>query len=361
MTLLAATGGLILIALILWDAFETVVLPRRVARRLRLTRLYYLILRRIWALGAKAIRNARRRENYLALYGPFSLILLLATWAVGLIVGFGLLHWAIGVYVVAPERRADFGTALYFSGSVLSTLGLGDVAPRSALARAVTVGESFTGFAFLALVIGYLPVLYQAFSRREAHISMLDEWAGSPPCATELLARLGRWGDLQALDRFLADWERWAADLLESHVSYPVLAAFRSQHGNQSWVAGLATTLDTCALVLMGIEGVNGRSAWLTFAMARHAAVDLCQVLYAPPHPPRADRLPPDDLLRLRTALRESGVTLRAGSDADRKLIELRRLYEPYVNALAERLLVPLPPWLPAPGARDNWQKTAWN
>src|SRR5437879_6672724 len=204
------------------------------------------------------------------------------------------------------------------------TSELSEVVPTSAAARAVTVLEAFVGFAFLALVIGYLPVVYQAFSRREAHIAMLDEWAGSPPAATELIRRLGQWQDLDALGQFLAAWENWAAALLESHISYPVLARFRSQHGNESWVASLTTILDTCALVLAGLDGVRPRQAWLTFAMARHVAVDLCQVLDTPPHPPDRDRLPPDDLRRLRAVLNEAGVVLRTGDGAGRKLSELR-------------------------------------
>src|SRR2546425_12024848 len=136
-----------------------------------------------------------------------------------------------------PERQPTFFTALYLSGTTLFTLGLGDVVPTSAAARIVTVVEAFVGFAFLALVIGYLPVVYQAFSRREAHIAMLDEWAGSPPASAELLRRLATWKDLDALSQFLSTWEQWSAELLESHISYPILARFRSQHGNESWLA----------------------------------------------------------------------------------------------------------------------------
>src|SRR2546425_3857698 len=198
-----------------------------------------------------------------------------------------------------PERQPTFFTALYLSGTTLFTLGLGDVVPTSAAARAVTVLEAFVGFAFLALVIGYLPVVYAAFARREAVMGMVDEWAGSPPAASELLRRLGQWQDLDALGQFLAAWESWAAELLESHISYPVLARFRSQHGNESWVASLTTILDTCALVLAGVDGVPPRQAWLTFAIGRHVAGDLWQGLGTPPHPPDRDRLPPDDLRRL--------------------------------------------------------------
>lgn len=364
---LVGASGLLLVGLILWDAFETVVLPRRVARRLRLAALYYEGLWSIWFVFApRWIRNPRRRESFLGLFGPFSLILLMGTWAAGLVVGFALLYVAAGVPVAAggtapASAGAVFATTLYFSGSTLFTLGLGDITPHSAAARTLAVVEAFTGFAFLALVTGYLPVIYQAFSRREAHIVMLDEWAGSPPCAGELLRRLGRWGDLQVLDGFLATWEQWAAELMESHISYPILAGFRSQHGNESWVAALTTVLDTCALVLAGLEGVRPRQAWLTFAIARHVAVDLCQVLDTPPESPAADRLPPEDLSRLRAALREVGIVLSAGEDVDRRLAELRRSYEPYVYALADGLLLSLPKWLPGDGAKDNWQKTAWD
>jgi len=356
----AGVVGVVVIAVILWDTFETVVLPRRVARRLRPARLLFRTLWRFWLLAAAGIRRPGRRESFLSLFGPFSLIALLGGWASMLLLGFALVHWALGLQMSVPERQSTFFTALYFSGTTLFTLGLGDVVPTSAAARIVTVVEAFVGFAFLALVIGYLPVVYQAFSRRESHIAMLDEWAGSPPAASELVRRLGQWQDLDALGQFLAAWERWAAELLESHISYPVLARFRSQHGNESWVASLTTILDTCALVLAGLDGVRPRQAWLTFAMARHVAVDLCQVLDTPPHPPDRDRLPPDDLRRLRAILNEAGVVLRTGDEVDRKLSELRRSYEPYVTALAGGLLLTLPPWLPSPGAKDNWQKTAW-
>lgn len=353
--------GVLLVALILWDAFETVVLPRRVARRLRLTRLYFLVVWRTWAAVAGSLRNARRRESFLGLFGPLSLVLLLGTWAAGLVLGFALLQWGLGLRVAAPEAAPGFGTALYLSGSTLFTLGLGDIAPVSAPARAVTVVEAFVGFAFLALTIGYLPVIYQAFSRREGRIAMLDEWAGSPPTAGGLLARLGDLEDLASLERFFDEWEAWAADLLESHISYPVLAGFRSQHGNQSWLAGLTMILDACALVLSGVDGVRSGAAWRAFAMGRHVAVDLCQVLDSPPRPLQRDRLPTEDRERLSAMLRERGVSMRDDDVAVRRLGELRRMYEPYVNGLAGRLMVTLPPWLPAPGAKDNWQKTAWD
>src|SRR5213079_306527 len=175
-----------------------------------------------------------------------------------------------------------------------------DVVPRTPIAKTLTVIEAGTGFAFLALVIGYFPVIYQAFSRREMAISLLDARAGSPPTAGELLWRY-RWdksGD--ALAELLREWERWAADVLESHLSYPALAYFRSQHYNQSWLGALTTILDASALIMVGRErgGHCARQAALTFAMARHALVDLAQVFNTPPHQP-AERLAGADFPRL--------------------------------------------------------------
>src|SRR5207249_4041653 len=137
------------------------------------------------------------------------------------------------------------------------TLGYGDVVPTGAWGRSLAVAEAGIGFGFLAVVISYLPVLYQAFSRREITISLLDARAGSPPSAGELLRRLAQARSLAGVGPLLVEWERWAAELLESHLSFPVLSYYRSQHDNQSWVGALATVLDTSALLIAGVEGAD--------------------------------------------------------------------------------------------------------
>jgi hypothetical protein len=356
--LVAAAFAVLLIAVIIWDAFEALVLPRRVTRRLRPTRLFYRTTWRAWKAIAGRLAPGGRRETYLSFYGPLSLLLLIALWAACLVFGFGVLQWSLGTHVQVSGGRATFGTALYLSGTTFFTLGLGDVVPTSPAARFITVVEAGMGFAFLALVIGYLPVLYQAFSRREVNISLLDARAGSPPSAAELIRRHGE--SLDELYDLLRDWERWSAELLESHLSYPVLSYFRSQHDNQSWLAALTTMLDASALVLVGVQGTCARQAQLTFAMARHAVVDLAQVLRTPPRAPTPDRLPPDRLQGFRAALAGAGIVLTDGADADRRLVELRRLYEPYVNALAGHLLLELPAWDGGPRHGDDWLATAW-
>jgi len=343
----------------MWEAFEVIVLPRRVTRRLRLTRLFYRVTWITWSAIVRRLPSSRRQETYLSFYGPLSLLMLLTVWAAGMILGFALLQAALGSALNISAGTATFGTDLYMSGTNFFTLGLGDVTPRTSLARLFTVVEAGMGFGFLALVIGYLPVMYQAFSRREVSTVLLDARAGSPPCAGELLRRSGQ-SLREELDPLLREWERWSAELLESHISYPVLCYYRSQHSNQSWLAALTAILDTSALVLVGIDGMPPRQAQLTFAIARHAIADLAQIFKTPPRTPGVDRLPPEALTRLREGLAAAGVTLRDGSASDQRLGELRRLYEPYANALAEYLLMPLPPWLPATGSFDSWQTSAW-
>jgi Ion channel len=181
---LVAILGIALLMTVLWDGFETIVLPRRVRRRIRLTRLFYTITWRFWSGLARRMRPGDRRDGFLSYYGPLSLILLIGVWAICLALGFAMMHWGFGSILMDLDRHEmGFGGAFYMSGSTLFTLGIGDVTPRSTLGRALTVAEAGTGIAFLALVIGYLPVIYQAFSRRETNISLLDARAGSPPSA----------------------------------------------------------------------------------------------------------------------------------------------------------------------------------
>lgn len=353
--------GLILIVSVLFEAFETMLLPRRVTRTIRMTRLFYITSWNLWSSMASVIGTPRRRSAVLSYFGPLSLLVLLCLWALALILGFALIQWSSGAALRgAVEPPGSFGLYAYFSGVTFFTLGYGDITPEGPLARALAVLETGIGFGFLALVIGYLPVLYQAFSKREVTINLFDARAGSPPTAGTLLARNARYGDLNLLTQLLTEWERWAAEMLESHISFPVLIFYRSQHDNQSWLAALTTILDASALVMAGVPGAARTQAYLTFAMARHVAVDLSQVVLARPVEPPENRLSPDRLRLLRTQLRESGVELAEGGLAENLLTEFRAMYEPFVQALSDRFLMPLPPIVTEDEPVDNWQTSAW-
>ena len=346
------------IALVLIDAFEVVLLPRRVRHGFRLARLFYRASWMIGRTGARLLPIGRWRTGYLSAFGPLSLFALVVTWAAVLIAAFALLHLLLGTAL--SGTYAGFGTYLYFSATTFFTLGYGDTVPTDATARALSVAESGLGYIFLAVIISYLPVLYQAFSRLEITIALLDARAGSPPSAGELLRRLADGRSPTGVGPFLVEWERWAADLLESHISFPVLSYYRSQHENQSWIGSLTTILDTSALLLASVDGPDGYQARLTFAMARHAAVDLALVFQTPPLPPQPDRLSAADLTRLRKSLCEAGLKMRDGPAVATALAELRGLYEPFVNALAVYFLFAMPPFVPEKPPVDNWQTSPW-
>ena len=364
--IIAAIGGVAIILSVLLDAFETVVLPRRVTRQFKLTAWFYRRTWLPWRRMAARIKSPSRQQNFLGYFGPLSLLMLLFFWAAGLILGFALIQYGVGGHEQLSGERLTFGKIIYHSGETFFTLGYGDIVPTSAAARALSVLEAGMGFAFLGVVIGYIPVVYSSFSRREIQISMLDARAGSPPTAVELLVRLAGRSDgpsieQRVLDEVLRDWERWSAELLESQISYPVLSFFRSQHSNQSWLGALTTILDVTSLIMIGIEGLRPGQAKLTFAMARHAAVDLAQVVNARYDPGDPERLQDADFERLCNVLAAAGLKLRDDAGSREKFDRLRSMYEPYVHSTGRNLMLNLPPWMQAEKTRDNWQAGPWD
>ncbi len=359
--ILACIISILAVIAVLQDGFETIILPRRVARKFRLARLYYVTTWRLWSTIARKIHLNSRRENFLSYYGPLSLIGLLAMWACILVVAFALLQWSFESVLRAPEMVDTVYTYLYMSGTTFFTLGYGDVVPTTPIGRFCAVLEAGVGFAFLALIIGYVPVIYQAFSKRESTITLLDARAGSPPSASEFLRRHVHDQEIDTLVEFLQSWEHWASELLESHISYPVLVYYRSQHDRQSWLGALTTILDVCSLLMVGIEGVSPRTAKFTFRLARHAVVDLAQISDCRPMPPEPERLSNEDFLRLRTLMETLGLRFEDEQMAESKLAQLRDMYEPYVNGLSHHFLLSLPEWIPTGEIIDDWQTSAWD
>jgi hypothetical protein len=361
MSIVCAVVSAAVIGWTLFEAFETMVLPRRVMRKFRFNRWFYRLGWAGWLQLARVFRRPKRHETFLSVFGPLSMLTLFGAWVLSLIAAFAFLHWSLGTTLQRPTGAVEgLSELLYFSGITFFTIGYGDVVPQDGLGRFLAVVEGGIGFGFLAVIIGYMPVLYQAFSRREATISLLDARAGSPPSAGQLLVRVAPHYDVGAASDALAEWERWSAELLESHLSFPMLSFYRSQHDNQSWLAALTTILDTCALILATAPGKSLFQAQLTFAMARHAAVDLALVFDTPPRPVEPERLPPEAWQRLREQLRAAGMEVREGPVVEAKLAELRGMYEPFVNALAHFFHFALPPLFTEKVVVDNWQTSAW-
>ncbi len=367
MHIVAFIAGLFFSLGVALDAFQTIILPRRPTQRFRITRMFFLATWAPWAAFAERTRNSKRREQIYSVYGPLSLLLLLVLWALLLILSFGMFYFSLGspfgdvMFGRSSSAWAQLGTDLYVSGTTLFTLGLGDVVPHSSLARALIILESGVGLGFVALVIGYVPVLYQAFSHREVSVALLDARAGSPPNAAELLRRHAFDGGEEALMSLMAEWERWSAEILESHISYPILCYYRSQHDSQSWLSALVAILDTCALLISVIEGTPSRQAQLTFVIARHALVDLGQVFHVQERiggthgSGELDRLPPAEFAKLCGALGGEHLRLCGDPAAARRLHTIRALYEPHALALSEYLRMPLPVWVAPAKANDQW------
>jgi len=358
--LLVGILGLMLLFATLWDAFETIILPRRVTRPFRLVRVFYQFTWKIWVVTGRMFRSKKSRETHLSYYGPLSLLMLFATWALLLILTFALLHWSAGSAITMSGTASTFRTDLYMSGTTFFTLGLGDVTPRTSLARVITVAEAGMGFGFLAIVIAYLPTMYGAFSQRELNISLLDARAGSPPTAAELLRRHSHFANNDILVQYLRDWEIWSAQLMESHLTYPVLCYFRSQHDNQSWLAAFTAVLDVSALMIAYGEGAAKWQAQLTFAISRHAVADLAEVLRVRAVNPAVNRLPADHVAEVRDLFVKCNASKNCTEAGDLKLKELREMYEPYLNGLSLRLLMPIPSWGAGTHFEENWKRSAW-
>ena len=353
MQIVAALVGIVLVASVLWDSFETIILPRRVSGP-RLSKTFYQLSWLPWAAAGRRMRPGDWRESFLSVYGPLSLIVLFVLWGAILVTGFGALLWAAGFDV----HLSGLGH-LYVSGTTFTTLGIGDFTPKTDLARIITVIEAGTGFGFLAVFISYLPVLYQSFSRREVSISMLDEWAGSPPSAGDLLRRAAESGEMAELIPLMARWETWAAELLESHLSYQVLSYFRSQHENQSWLAALTAMMDSASVWQATKDHGKSWQARRLYAMGRHALGDLSQVLRAVPEFDAPDRMSQAEFAALYNTVTTAGITVDLVTFRER-LTALRKGYEPYAIALSNELLMDLPPWMPLEERQDNWETTAW-
>ena len=340
-------------ALVLQDAFEVMLLPRRVMRRVRLSGTYFRLAWAAWKGLARVLPPGPTREAWLSHFGALSMLGLFVLWAGLLICCFGAAFWSL-----QETRHSPLAEQIYMSGVTFFTVGYGDVAPTRASTRLLAVVEAGTGLGFLAVVIGYLPVLYQLFSRREAHVIQLDARAGSPPTAATMLCRHAEAGGLDKLDELLRDWEVWGAELLESHLSYPMLAFYRSQHHNQSWLTAIAAVMDCCALILVGVKELPPLQARMTFGMTRQVLVEMARSFRVEPSRYEGgDRLPPEVFAALIETLTPSGLVWHGGADAEVALLTLRATYEPLLDGLARYLMLPLPGWLPEPGATDHLQQ----
>jgi hypothetical protein len=339
--------GLVIWLGVMWDGFATMVLPRTVAPMRRLSGRFYRVSWQLWTLIGRRIRTEGLRQSFFAVYGPLSVMLLLIIWAGLAVLAFALIYQGLGSRFLEEGKPVPFGSLLYMSGSTFLTLGLGDITSPDALGRLFMILEAATGFVFLGLIITYMPLLDQAYSSREVGNLLFRSRAGNPPTAIRLLRRHVGADRSEVLRGNLREGERWLAEVLQSHLSHPVLCFYRAQHLGESWLISLTTLLDTCSLLIVGGEGLAREQARLTYRMGLLLLNDLTNALRLP-IPPRSDtRLTAADLPALRAALSSAGIALRLGPTEGTELVRINRRYDVYLHAMSRWLLITLPPWIP--------------
>jgi hypothetical protein len=331
MRVLIAIAGALLVALVLSEFFVTFMLPRRVRRDPRFARGLEQLLWRWWRALARRLGPASA-DMLLGFFGPLALLAQLVIWAVGLMIGYGLIEWAVA--------GGSFSARFLTSSGLLLSVG---TSSGPAGVHVVELLEAATGLGVLFIVIGYMPAVYSAFSRREAAMSQLAIRAGSPPAAAALLQRVAAYKTWRHLERDLQTWEGWAAELMETHLSYPLLASYRSQHVNQNWLAALTTIVDVAAFIRAAVPDEQGDAADITFRIGRHALADLALQSRVKPVP--VDRLSDSDFDDLFAIVEGSQIPTVDREVARRRLGQYRREYEPNAQALAESFALALPTW----------------
>ncbi len=344
---LELAAGLLIWCGVLWDGFATIILPRTVAPMRRFSGRFYRWTWLLWAVVGRRIRHLELRVSFLAVYGPLSVVLLLVLWAGMMIVAFTLIYHALGPRFQAAAGSVNFGTLLYMSASTFLTLGLGDVTSPDAIARLFILLEAASGYIFLALMITYMPVLEQAYGAREIGNMLIHSRAGRPPSAVKLLNRYSSPDHTEILRGNLREAERWMAEILQTHLSHPVLAFYRAHHWGRSWLVSLTIILDSCALLTATSDGLVAAQARITYRMGLTLLKDLTDALSITVDPKCRIRLTEADLPTLRVALKVSGRALPPGPGASNQLLRLVRQYDVYLLTLSEWLVIPLPAWIP--------------
>jgi hypothetical protein len=333
--------GIVILVWTLIDVFRTLVMPRASRGRFRLSRFLFQPMWRPWRWIGLRRKTVQGRERVLAVAAPFFFFVLLIGWVFLALLGCALILWSPAFVHGLGPAGGSFADAMYNSGTSLFTLGFGSGV--TGWTRAISVGEAAIGLGLFAVVIAYLPVLYQAFNRREVGVLLLDARAGSPPSGPELLHRMGSAGVDSSLPELFAEWERWVADVLESHMSYPLLALFRSPHDETSWITSLGAVLDAATLIITTVEGAPNERATLLYGTGVHAVEDL---FYYFGLRERKTLIQRDEFDHVLKDLKEDGFSIRPVDDAFERFTEKRAKYAPRLEAIVLLLAAPPGQWL---------------
>jgi len=332
--------GALLALLVAWDLFQTVVVPRPSPGRFRISR---YVVRDSWRL-VKAIGRrgpVRLRDTLFGLFGPGAAIMLLGIWLTVLSFGFGLMLFALreGLQPVPP----DLGTAVYMAAASILTIGYGDIVPTVLATRVLVALAAMGGLGAVALVVTFLFSLYGSYQRRELRVVTLEAAAGAPPSAVGLFESYARLGVLDRFPPLFRAWEEWSAEVLDSHVAYPILGFFRSSHDGLSWISALGTVLDAASLVVTTIEGLPRGDAELARRVGSHLVEDLSNLGFGEGQVAWLQRADFDAACE---RLEAAGYRLAPRDRAWAAFETARLAYAPRLEAMANYWGVPATSWL---------------
>jgi hypothetical protein len=342
--ILAALAGLAIIVMTLSDVFQSVVMPRAVGRRYRVSSYIWRVMWFLWPRAAwRLYPDSDRREEFLAVFAPFTLLFVTGFWVMLLVLGFGLLLWTMRGEIMPPNQ--SFGTMLYFAGTSFLTIGFGDVVGRGGLPRLVTFMAGLAGLSFLSILTAFLFAVFGSFQQRETFVVTVAARAGAPPSGVNLLAIAGYSQTNEYLPLLMIDAQRWAAAVMESHLAYPQLAFFRSSHDDQSWVGTLGTLLDAATLIMTTIDGVSEGQARIFYNVGRHAARDLSNYFNVGITQQNVG-IERDEFEHACERLAAAGYALRDRDQAWMRFSGLRASYAPRLGRLAQYFEIPPLQWI---------------
>lgn len=332
--------GVALIAAVLADIINTLVATTTSRSQWWLTRVLYRVS---WSMvswiGAR-ISDEHRRERFFSFYAPISVLMLLVTWVSQQVLGYGLIWWGVGG-VTGVESLKD---SVYFSGVVFFTIGFGELVPAESVPRFGSLVEAFSGVLTTALVIGYLPQLYSAYSEREQKLLTLDDGSEGRITPANLLLTRSADGDPRELDAFFSEWEAWIAQVLETHTTFPMLSLFRSQHEGQSWITALGLVTDAAIHVEL-IEGGEARPAYWTLRrgvrLLHYLAADSDLSEYRKRLDADYERWEKPAFDGMYRALERNGFPMLDYDEAMEHAMELRRTYDAQLERLIDVLQAP--------------------
>lgn len=336
-----AAGSLLVIAT-MYDLFQSVVLPRPAVGRVRFSPTAIRLAWRVWRSVAVRPQRLQLREAALAAFGPVTLLAMLLTWGFLLALGYALLFG--GVSDQLHPQPHSFGTTLFFSIGTLLSFVVNGIDATGTAARFLVSVEAATGFGLFALVISLLFSLFGAFQRRESAVVALDALAGAPPTGVALLENCAKLQIPEQLSETFAEWRSWTVDVLESHLSYPLLMYFRSSHDNESWANSFVAVMDAASAVLSVVEGGPTGQAHLLHKIGAHLIEDMGRYYHRGVEP--VEELDPEEFAAACTRLRQAGYRVRDSEAARQEFNRLRNVYVPWVERLSVVLAIPPAPWV---------------